>query len=354
MDCKVSKLQKNFPKDVDAIIVSSEINQYYLSGFRYTDGYLVIFQDKAFILCDFRYYEAAKNLSPDGFEIIRPEGSMLDEIRSLLSDHSAKQVGFEDLRLNCSTLERMKKAFEASELVPIGRAIESLREIKDPDEAENMIRAQRIAEKALDHIIGFISPDKTEIDVALELEFYMRKNGAEAASFEIIAVSGTSSSLPHGVPRNVRLEKGFFTLDFGAVYNGYCSDMTRTICIGKADAEMKKIYDTVLNAQLAAIAQIKPGMTGKEADGIARKIIEDAGYGKCFGHSLGHSVGIEIHESPNLSPKEERNIVPGNVVTVEPGIYIEGNYGVRIEDMGIITESGYSNFTKAPKELIEL
>ena len=197
----------------------------------------------------------------------------------------------------------------------------------------------------------------TERDVALELEFFMRKNGAEAVAFNTIAVSGSASSMPHGVPSDVKLRQGFLTMDFGAKYKGYCSDMTRTVVIGRADDEMKRLYNTVLSAQTAAIEQIKGGMLCRDADGIARSIIREAGYGDAFSHSLGHGVGIDVHEKPSLSQKaaEDSRLLPGNVVTVEPGIYLEGKYGCRIEDMIAINQDGsVYNFTASPKNLIEI
>jgi Xaa-Pro aminopeptidase len=217
-----------------------------------------------------------------------------------------------------------------------------------------MARAQEITDRAFEHILGFINPDRTEIEVALELEFYMRKLGAEGIAFETIAVSGDASSLPHGVPRDVKLKKGFFTMDFGAKFNGYCADMTRTVVIGKADEDIKKVYNTVLSAQTAVLDVLGEGMLCREADKIARDIIYGAGYEGCFGHSLGHGVGMFIHESPRLASVWDKPLEVGNIVTVEPGIYIEGKYGVRIEDMVWLTENGAVNLTKAPKDLIEM
>jgi Xaa-Pro aminopeptidase len=228
-----------------------------------------------------------------------------------------------------------------------------MREIKTEDEVLKMEKAQELTDKAFAHILTMLSPSMTENDVASELEYFMRKNGAEDKSFETIAVSGEKSSLPHGVPGNIRLKKGFLTMDFGATVDGYHSDMTRTVSIGKADAEMKKLYNTVLKAQLSALEYLKAGVNTKDADWVAREIIykDYKGY---FGHSLGHSVGLEVHEMPALSPNYNAILVPGNVVTVEPGIYIPGKYGVRIEDMVLICENGIKNFTKSPKELIEI
>ena len=221
-----------------------------------------------------------------------------------------------------------------------------------------MKKAQSITDAAFAHIIKFITPNMTEIEVALELEFFMRRMGSEGVAFDTIAVSGSASSLPHGVPRNVKLEKGFFTMDYGAKFDGYCSDMTRTVVLGKADADMKKLYNTVLTAQKAALEHIKEGNLCRDCDKIARDIIDNAGYKGRFGHSLGHGVGMYIHEAPTLSGKapEDLRLTRGHVVTDEPGIYIEGLYGCRIEDMiAIMPDDGSTyDFTQSPKELIEL
>jgi Xaa-Pro aminopeptidase len=228
-----------------------------------------------------------------------------------------------------------------------------LREVKDKGEIEKINQAQIITDMAFEHILGILSTDITETDVACELEYFMRKNGAEDKSFETIAVSGKKSSLPHGVPSNTRLEKGFLTMDFGATFEGYHADMTRTVSIGKADEKMIEIYDTVLKAQLSALECLRVGITGADADRVAREII-DKKFKGAFGHSLGHGVGLEIHESPTLSYRNDFPLETGNVVTVEPGIYIPNFGGVRIEDLVVIRESGCENLTSSVKELIEI
>ena len=236
-----------------------------------------------------------------------------------------------------------------------GKLLDGLRTVKDGEELKRMTRAQRISEQALEEILGFIRPGITEREIALELSYFMQKNGAEGNSFDIISVSGAASALPHGKCRNERISKGFLTMDFGCTYRGYCSDMTRTVSVGKADEEMKRVYQTVLGAQKEALSVIRAGETGAFLDGIARQYIRAAGYGDAFSHSLGHGVGLYIHESPSLSPRNNASVlVPGNVVTVEPGIYLTGKYGCRIEDMGAVTADGFDNFTKSTKELIEL
>lgn len=349
--CALSKL------GADAAIISSELNIRYLCGFNYTDGYLLILPQKAYLLTDFRYIEAARKCVSN-FEIIMPESDMLSELKLLLSMNEAKTVGIEDAHVSCAQYKIWSKKFEGVILATgISEILTDLRTKKSDFELEQMMKAQKITDAAFEHILDFITPERTELEVALELEFFMRHIGAEATAFETIAVSGKASSLPHGVPSSKKLSRGFLTMDFGAKYNGYCSDMTRTIVIGKATDEMKHVYNTVLSAQLAALEKIHEGANCKEIDKTARKIIDTAGFGGCFGHSLGHGVGLYIHEAPSLSPRTSDTAVlcKGNTVTVEPGIYIEGMYGCRIEDMIAIRNDGSMfNFTKSPKNLIQI
>jgi Xaa-Pro aminopeptidase len=256
-------------------------------------------------------------------------------------------------------LETMKEKMPAECELVFGASdiLIKQRMVKLPYELERIAKAQSITDAAFKHILGFISPDVTEIDVALELEFFMRRNGAEGLAFDTIAVSGPASSLPHGVPSNCKLRRGFLTMDFGAKYDGYCSDMTRTVVIGKADDDMKKLYSTVLEAQTRALDAAASGERNCfTLDKIARDTIENAGYHGAFGHSLGHGVGMYIHEAPRLSfaVPRDRMLEVGNVVTFEPGIYLAGKYGCRIEDMAVATENGIYNFTKSPKKLLEI
>lgn len=341
------------PESADCLLVTSELNQRYLTGLNYTDGYVVVAREKAWLLADFRYIEAAKRFESDFLTVILLENRRVT-LGNLFSDNKLSRIGFESENVTCAQLNALKETFPLADFVPCGGIIEKMREIKTPEEVRNIIAAQRIAEKALERLFTLISPNMTEIDVALELEYGMRKLGAEKTSFDTIAVSGTASSMPHGVPRNAKLEKGFLTMDFGALYNGYCSDMTRTVVIGKADTEMKKVYHTVLEAQLAALDFVAAGKLGSDCDKTARDIIYAAGYEGCFGHSLGHGVGMYIHEEPRLSYTYNKPLEIGAVVTVEPGIYLQGKYGVRIEDMVYLSENGTVNLTEAKKELIEL
>lgn len=351
------RLLKAMGADIDGILVTSELNQYYLTGFNYTDGYVLITRGKSYLITDFRYVEAALAQAGKEFEVVMPESSMLLEIKNLLAENGVKKLYFEDNTLSYAAYLKFSELFEGVELVHGGSAIiENQREFKTADELEIIARAQAITDAAFEHIIKFIKPEMTELEVALELEFFMRSKGAQSVAFDTIAVSGAASSLPHGTPQARKLERGFFTMDYGARLDGYCSDMTRTVVLGKADDEMKKLYNTVLEAQKAGIEMIKLGESCMAVDKAARDIIENAGYHGCFGHGLGHGVGMFIHEAPRLSPKvsPDKKLEVGHVVTCEPGIYVLGKYGCRIEDMLAVTESGTINFTKSPKELIEL
>ena len=358
---KLKKLQKALKeKNIQGILISSEVNQRYVSDFAYTDGYIIVFPEKAYLLTDFRYIEAAeKEVSAEDFEIIQPKYSQLKLLSELAEKNGVKEVLVEDYTLSMNDLSRLESAAEGKvKYAPGGsRIIDGMRAVKDEKELDAMARAQDITDAAFTHILNFIKLSMTEKEIALELEFFMRKNGAERTSFDTIAVSGTASSMPHGVPRDQKLERGFLTMDFGCVVDGYCSDMTRTVCIGKADDEMKKLYNTVLKAQKEALAAAAAGERGcHKLDYIARDIINGAGYEGCFGHSLGHGVGMYIHESPRLAPGIDKSelLVTGNVVTFEPGIYIPDKYGCRIEDMAAITDNGIRNFTHSTKDFIEI
>ena len=275
-----------------------------------------------------------------------------------MSDRGITRAVIEEAELSCSSFKKFTECFEGVEIgFGASELLRSLRAVKTQDEINKIAEAQALTDEAFLHILDFISPLRTEKEVALELEFFMRRRGAEGVAFDTIAVSGPSSSLPHGVPCDVPLRQGFLTMDFGARVDGYCSDMTRTVAIGLANDEMRLVYDTVLKAQSAALSVIREGISCFDADRAARDIIREAGFGEYFGHSLGHGVGMFIHETPSLSPKADPSLTlkVGNVVTVEPGIYLEGRFGCRIEDMVAIAPDGSAyNFTKSPKELIEI
>lgn len=352
----LSKLRVEMEKQsLDAVLVFDELNQHYLTSFAFTDGFLLITHKKAYLVTDFRYYEMATKAVSSDYEILTPKDRDAF-IAGAFAEEGIKRVGFEGGFVSYESYMRYKERFAEQEFVSIGNMIELIRQVKTDDEVEIMQKAQDIADKAFSHILNVLDPEMTELDVAVELEYAMRKAGAEAFSFETIAVSGDASSLPHGTPRNVKLKRGFLTMDFGAKYKGYCSDMTRTVVIGKADAEMKKLYNTVLAAQSAAIEFLREGVDAGEADKVARDIIDNVEEFKgAFGHSLGHSVGLFVHETPTLSPRSfGRALRAGEILTVEPGIYLFGKYGCRIEDMVKIEKNGVYNFTHSTKELIEI
>ena len=342
----------------DAAIVSKVYHQRYLTNFEFHDGYVLVTPEKSYVLTDFRYEEAARRTVSDEFEVICPDCARLISIASLLEKHGCKRVAVEETAVSIDLFERFQKAFPFATVTGGASAIlDGMRVCKDEEEIETIKAAQAITDAAFTHILSVMSPEMTEVDVALELEFFMRKNGADSIAFSTIAVSGSESALPHGVPRRKKLEKGFLTMDFGAKKNGYCSDMTRTVVIGRADAEMKRLYNTVLTAQAAALDAACEGYSCRALDKVARDIIYGAGYEGCFGHSLGHGVGMLVHEDPRLATTVAPDAVlrRGHVVTVEPGIYLAGKYGCRIEDMIAVRSDGsVENLTHSKKELIEL
>lgn len=353
---RVEKIRAQLKENgFDAVLVFDELNQYYLSGFSFSDGFLFISENEAYLVTDFRYLESAEKEAFKEFKVIVPENRK-EFLEKTLKSNGCKVVGFEGRFVSYDLFRKLSEDYPYCQFKNIGGIIEKLRRFKDAEEIEIMQKAQDITDKAFASVLKVITPDMTEIDVAAELEYVMRKNGASGLAFDTIAVSGDASALPHGVPRNVKLKNGFLTMDFGAKYRGYCSDMTRTIVIGRADAEIKKLYNTVLSAQLAALDALHVGAECSAVDRVARDLIEsNPEYKGCFGHGLGHSVGLYIHEEPRLSPKAKDNFAKvGEVYTVEPGIYLFGKYGCRIEDMVVVEENGIRNFTKSTKELIEI
>ncbi len=347
--------QKIQSKGFDGAVLLDEVSQHWATGFPFTDGAVIVCEKETLLLTDSRYIEAARS---GVYADVRPilfERSLAESIASYVKEQGIKSLAFDSGRTTVSQLRRMEKACEGVTFEDVPALCDELRRVKTAREIENIRAAQSITDAAFTHICDFIRPGLTELDVAAELEYFMRKNGADGLAFETIAVSGKKSSLPHGVPGKIELtNNSFLTMDYGARYNGYCSDMTRTVVLGKADDEMKLIYNTVLSAQLASIAAMHAGATGKEVDAAARDIIKAAGYGANFGHGTGHSLGLEIHESPNSSPRAECTFEAGQFQTVEPGIYLEGKYGVRIEDLVLVTENGCEDLTESKKELIEL
>ena len=353
---RLEKFRKKIKElGVDGAIIFDERNQYYLSGFAFSDGLLLITQKSAELITDFRYYEMAQNGADKEYHVVMPENRN-EYISKILSSDGVKTLGFEGNYVSFNTYHSCKEKYPFVQLVNLGDTIEVQRQVKDADEIAIIQKAQDITDAAFSHLLKVIKTDMTEIEVAAELEYSMRKFGADGPSFDTIAVSGDASALPHGTPRNVKLRKGFLTLDFGAKYKGYCADMTRTLIIGKADNEIKKLYNTVLKAQLAALDFLKEGQDCGEADKVARDIIDGVKeYEGAFGHSLGHSIGLQVHEAPGLSRRYfGYKMRRGELYSVEPGIYLYGKYGCRIEDLVAIEKDGVHNFTHSTKELIEI
>lgn len=340
--------------DNDAMLLTSVPNRFYATGFDSTDGVCIVTKDENYFFTDSRYIEAAEN------EIKGAKVSMIDQFRGYLDAigdvikrHGIKKLGFEEDAVSFSEYKKYESAFGA-ELCPNQAAVTMQRAVKTKEELDIMLKAQEIADKSFTELLGIINTDMTEKDVAAELLYRMLKNGADDKSFDTIVVSAENSSMPHGVPSDMKLKKGFLTIDFGVKYKGYCSDTTRTVCIGRPTDEMKKIYYTVLDAQKKGIEAARAGVLGKEIDCAARDFIKAAGYGDYFGHGFGHCLGIEIHEEPRASYTCSIPIPEGAVISAEPGIYLPGKFGVRIEDVLFITKDGNIDITKLDKELVIL
>ncbi|HHW31760.1 MAG TPA: aminopeptidase P family protein [Clostridiaceae bacterium] len=347
--------EKMIQKNLDAVLVTKRENYFYLSGFTGTSANLIITKDEALLVTDFRYVEQAEKQSPD-FQVIKYSGTLSDFVSNILLDRNIKTLGFEEMAIPFGRLMEYKEKLGNMELVPLNGILENLRIIKDQEEINTIKKAVEIADNAYAYILKFIKPGMAEIEVAAEIEYFMRKQGAASASFDIIVASGKRAAMPHGVASEKKLEFGdVVTLDYGALYKGYCSDITRTFFLGKADEELRNIYSIVLEAQQKSLEKAAKGMKGSEVDYIARDIITKAGYGENFGHGLGHGVGLEIHEEPRFSPYAgNTEMENGMVVTVEPGIYITGLGGVRIEDMIVINDNSPIVLTGATKEMIIL
>ena len=352
-------------KDLDGILITDPCSLRYFTGFCGGEGTALCTREEAVLYVDSRYTEAAKQETADaasGFRVVEfnrenPFYQLLRKqigVEDGLRDPEGIRIGFEDRSMVCSTFTKLHQELGVK-LVPLEDSLLIPRQIKTQKELEYLRRAEAIGDIAFNHILNVLKPGVTELMVAAELEYVMKKNGASGLSFDTIVASGIHSSMPHAIPTDKKLEAGdFVTMDFGCIYHGYCSDMTRTVVIGKADEEQKRIYQTVLDAQLLAMEKLRPGMKCNAVDQIARDHIRDAGYGEYFGHGLGHSVGLYIHETPALNTRDESILRPGMIETIEPGIYVPGFGGVRIEDMGVVTEEGYESFTNSPKNLIEI
>ncbi|SDG07601.1 Xaa-Pro aminopeptidase [Fontibacillus panacisegetis] len=337
-------------QNIEAVLITGDVNRRYLTGFTGSSGYVVITHQKAYLLTDFRYMTQAAEQAT-GFEIVEHGASVSDSIKELLISQNVSKLGFEEDNVVFSTYRKYEQDLKPVQLVPVSGLVEELRMYKDSVELKLMKEAADLVDRTFLHMLNVLKPGQSERDMALELETFMRKNGASAPSFDTILASGERSALPHGVASDRILQNGdLVTMDFGALMNGYCSDITRTVAIGEPIAKLREIYDIVLEAQLHTLEFLRPGITGREADALARDVITRYGYGDQFGHSTGHGLGMEVHEAPRVSKLSDQILKPGMVVTVEPGIYIPGLGGVRIEDDVVITEDGNTRLTVSTKE----
>jgi len=338
--------------ELEAILVTNAYNRKYLSGFTGSSGYLLITTEQAYLLTDFRYRTQAP-MQAQYYDVVEHGPKAIVTVKEILEKRQIKRLGFEQDDLTYGTYLTYTAELENITLVPTRQIVEGLRLIKDASELAIMQEAADLADQTFHYIMSWLKPGVSEKAIALEMEMFMRKSGATSSSFETIVASGERSALPHGIASERLLQKNeFVKLDFGAYYKGYCSDLTRTVVVGKPTSKHRQIYETVLEAQLTALQQLKPGMTGKEADGVARGVIEKAGFGSFFGHGTGHGLGMEIHEEPRLSSQSNTVLQPGMTVTVEPGIYIPGFGGVRIEDDVVITDHGVTILTHSPKSFL--
>ena len=339
--------------EVDGLLLTSPYSRYYGAEFEISEGVAVVSKKGCRYFTDSRYIESAE-AGIRYFEVlpINQFTGFIQRINDAIADFGITTLGYEEAYLTVAEFMDYREKLNAK-LVPFNKQISGFRATKEPWEVELMLKAQEITDKAFSEILTRIKPGMSELELQAELIYCLYKNGATGLAFSPIVVSGPNTSLPHGVAGERIIQEGdFVTLDFGASYQGYCADMTRTVAVGHATEEMKKVYDTVLQAQLAGIAATKAGVIGCEIDAAARKVIVDAGYGEYFGHGYGHSLGLEIHEAPNPNPGNKGPMPAGALCSAEPGIYLPGKFGVRIEDVTIITEDGTIDITKSPKNLI--
>ncbi len=347
---------KGFLKSDEAFIVTYPANRFYLTGYKTSAGTVLVTPKAAYFIVDFRYFEKAERVI-DSCKVLLLN-DLWKQINEILKADGVKTVYFENCTI--TLIERKALAEKLTDITVSDDSgaedfLYSMRAVKSREELKVMKAAQALTDDAFEYILSFIRAGKTERAIALELEFYMRRHGSDGVAFDSIVVSGKNSSLPHGTPTDKTVNKGdFITMDFGAVIDGYNSDMTRTVALGEVSEKQKLVYDTVLKAQLSALSEINAGKRCKDIDKTARDIIDNAGYIGAFGHALGHSVGVEIHESPNFSPKDNTVLKSGMVLSVEPGIYLNNEFGVRIEDVIYVTDSGCEILTESPKELIIL
>ncbi|HEX77948.1 MAG TPA: aminopeptidase P family protein [Dehalococcoidia bacterium] len=352
MNPRLSKLRhKLLESQLDALLVSQAENRRYLSGFAGSAGHLLISSDRAILAVDFRYVEQAKAQAPD-FEVVRIKGEPWDWLPGLASDLNVRRLGFEARDLPFALYRQLAEALGQASLqfIPSEGLVEGLRAVKEPREVERIAEAVALADSAFQHILDYLRPGLKEHEVAWELEKSLRERGSQAISFDIIVASGPNAALPHAQPTERVIGPGEpIVFDLGAKIEGYCSDLSRTIYLGHQDSKYAKIYDAVLGAQLTAIATLEAGMSGDKADRLARTVIEEAGYGEAFGHGLGHGIGLAAHEDPRLGPGASDILEEGMVFTLEPGIYIPGWGGVRIEDVVVMEKGRARVLSQAPK-----
>ena len=357
MKQRTDKLLAAMPGGFEAALVSTDVNRFYFLGFDSGDaGTVLILPDKTYFIIDSRYIEIAEATVKEAEVIL--EGKALEQVRDILAAHGVKHLYLEN-KATLAYADRVRAALPGVEVdtgAVLSDAIDGIRAVKSEEEFDAIRRAQVITDACFEHMLGYIKPGVREIDAALEMEVFMKSHGAGKLAFDTIFVSGAKTSLPHGVPGDKVIQSGdFVTMDFGSIKHGYCSDMTRTVAVGHATEEMRNIYSIVLEAQLAGISAARAGVPGRDIDGAARDVITRAGYGEYFGHGFGHSLGLDIHESPNANLRGETPMPVGAVVSAEPGIYLPGRFGVRIEDVMVLREDGAEVITRAPKmELIVL
>lgn len=350
----VHPLRKSLQEqEIDGLLITSPYNRRYVSNFTGSSGALLITDEDALLITDFRYIDQATTQA-SSFTIIQHEKQLLLEVTKQINQLNIKKLGFEAEHMSYDEYEQLKNDVNAM-LHPTRGLIEKLRQIKSEKEIETIRVAAKIADEAFEHVLQYIKPGVSELDIATELEYIIRKKGATSSSFDTIVASGVRSSLPHGVASEKKIAEGeLVTLDFGALYKGYCSDITRTVAVGNIRDELRKIYDIVLEAQKRGVLGIKPGITAQEADALTRNYITEKGYGQYFGHSTGHGIGLEVHEGPALSPRSDEVLEENMIVTVEPGIYLPNVGGCRIEDDIVLTTNGNERLTFSTKEFIQL
>lgn len=345
-------------KKVDAALISSQTNRFYFSGFKASDGLILVVRGQAYLLVDFRYYESALKIG-SGLKVVLVD-TFAETLKSLIKYHKIKGILLENETLTLKEANDFQRIFESVGATAIksntlDNIILNMRKIKTLDEIKKISTAQKISELSFNYILTKIKKGVRECDLALDLEFFMRKNGAFTAAFDLIVISGENTSMPHGVPTTKQIDDGdFITIDMGAVFEGYNSDMTRTVALGHVTDKQREVYNTVLQAQMSALSNVRTGISCDELDKIARNIIDKSPYKGTFGHALGHGVGLEIHEDPIISSKRNEILESSIVITIEPGIYLKNEFGVRIEDMVVVEEKGHRNLTNISKDLIIL